>query len=230
MLAAVVFDLDGVLLDSESVWDAVRRTLVADSGGRWRPGATTDMLGMSAPLGSPYVHEKLVVPLEPAAISERVVAGVLERYRRELPLLPGAVEAVSRLAARWPLGLATSANRSVIDAVLAQAGLSDKFSATVSGEEVARGKPAPDVYLAAVQQLGVDPADAAAVEDSTSGLRAAAAAGMTVVAIPNREFPPSGDALELADLVLDSLHELTPEALLAAQRRCERRGLPSSGL
>ena len=225
MLAAVVFDLDGVLLDSESVWDAVRRTLVADSGGRWRPGATTDMLGMSAPEWSTYVHEQLAVPLEPAAISERVVAGVLERYRRELPLLPGAVEAVSRLAARWPLGLATSANRSVIDAVLAQAGLSDKFSATVSGEEVARGKPAPDVYLAAAQQLGVDPADAAAVEDSTNGLRAAAAAGMTVVAIPNREFPPSGDALELADLVLDSLHELTPEALLAAQRPCEHRGV-----
>jgi HAD superfamily hydrolase (TIGR01509 family) len=217
MLAAVVFDLDGVLLDSESVWDAARRELVAESGGRWRPSATADMLGMSAPEWSRYVHEQLGVPLEPEEISERVVAGVLERYRSGLPLLPGAVEAVKRLAARWPLALATSANRSVIDAVLAQAGLTDKFAATVSGEEVARGKPAPDVYLAAARALSVDPADAAAVEDSTNGLRAAAAAGMTVVAIPNRQFPPAAEALELADLVLDSLTELTPQALLAAR-------------
>jgi HAD superfamily hydrolase (TIGR01509 family) len=217
VLAAVVFDLDGVLLDSESVWDAARRALVADSGGRWRPSATRDMQGMSAPEWSRYMHEQLGVGLEPAEISERVVAAVLERYRSRLPLLPGAVEAVSRLAARWPLGLASSANRSVIDAVLAQAGLAGEFSATVSGEEVARGKPAPDVYLAAAQKLGVDPARAAAVEDSSNGLRAAAAAGMTVVAIPNREFPPSSDALELADLVLESLEELTVEALLALQ-------------
>jgi HAD superfamily hydrolase (TIGR01509 family) len=218
MLAAVVFDLDGVLLDSESVWDAARRALVADSGGRWRPGATNDMLGMSAPEWSRYLHEQLGVPLEGEEISERVVAGVLERYRSELPLLPGAAEAVSRLAARWPLALATSANRSVIDAVLAQAGLAGEFTATVSAEEVARGKPAPDVYLAAARALRVDPADAAAVEDSTNGLRAAAAAGMTVVAIPNRHFAPAAEALELADLVLDSPNELTPQALLDVRR------------
>jgi HAD superfamily hydrolase (TIGR01509 family) len=218
MLAAVIFDLDGVLLDSESVWDAVRRELVADSGGRWRPSATTDMLGMSAPEWSSYMHEQLGVPLQPSEINERVVAGVLARYRAKLPLLPGAAEAVSRLAARWPLALASSANRAVIDVVLALAGLADKFTATVSGEEVARGKPAPDVYLTAARALRVDPADAAAVEDSTNGLRAAAAAGLTVVAIPNREFPPAAAALELADLVLDSLSQLTPEALLDAAR------------
>lgn len=227
MLAAVVFDLDGVLLDSESVWDAERRALVAEHGGHWRPTATTDMLGMSAPEWSSYMHEQLGVPLEPEEINERVVAGVLERYRTELPLLPGAVEAVSRLAPHWPLALATSANRSVIDTVLAQAGLAEEFTATVSGEEVARGKPAPDVYLAAAQELGVDPAEAAAVEDSTNGLRAAAAAGMTVVAIPNREFPPTPEALQLADLVLESLYELTPEALLAA--RSEPPAGPRSG-
>jgi HAD superfamily hydrolase (TIGR01509 family) len=223
MLAAVAFDLDGVLLDSESVWDAARRALVAESGGRWRPGASTDMLGMSAPEWSRYLHEQLGVPLESEEISERVVARVLERYRSKLPLLPGAAEAVSRLAARWPLALATSANRSVVDAVLAQAGLAEEFTATVSGEEVARGKPAPDVYLAAARALGVDPADAAAVEDSANGLRSAAAAGMTVVAIPNTRFPPAAEALELADLVLDSLSELTPQALLDV-----RRGGPSS--
>jgi HAD superfamily hydrolase (TIGR01509 family) len=228
MLAAVVFDLDGVLVDSESVWDSVRRAFVAENGGHWRASATTDMLGMSAPEWSSYLHEQLGVPLEPAEISDRVVAGVLERYRRELPLLPGAVEAVSRLARRWPLGLASSANRSVIDAVLERGGLAEKFAATVSAEEVARGKPAPDVYLAAAQKLGVDPGEAAAVEDSANGLRAAAAAGMTVVAIPNREFPPTAEALELADAVLESLRELTGDVLLAA-RRSKRPATPSSG-
>jgi len=216
VIAAVVFDLDGVLVDSESVWDAARRAVVAERGGHWRSSATTDMLGMSAPEWSRYLHDELGVPLPPAEISEQVVARVLERYRSELPLLPGAGEAVSRLASRWPLGLASSANRSVIDVVLATAGLAGKFAVTVSGEEVDRGKPAPDVYLAAARQLRVDPARAAAVEDSSNGLRAAAAAGMTVAAIPNREFPPTPEALELADVVLPSLHELTPEALLAA--------------
>jgi HAD superfamily hydrolase (TIGR01509 family) len=216
VIEAVVFDLDGVLIDSESVWDAARRALVAETGGRWRDDATRAMLGMSAPEWSRYVRDELGVPLEPDEIAARVVAEVLERYRREVPLLPGAVAAVRRLAARWPLGLASSANRPVIDAVLDAAGVADCFAATVAGEEVARGKPAPDVYLAATGKLGVDSAGAVAIEDSSNGLRAAAAAGMVVVAIPNREFPPSEKALALAGLVLESLDELTPDALLAA--------------
>jgi HAD superfamily hydrolase (TIGR01509 family) len=177
------------------------------------------MLGMSAPEWSRYVHDELDVPLEPVEINERVVAHVLDRYRHDLPLLPGAVKAVRRLAARWPLGLATSSNRPVIDAVLEAAGLTDCFAVTVSGDEVARGKPSPDVYLEATRRLRAKPADAAAVEDSTNGLRAAAAAEMLVIAIPNREFPPSEDALALADLVLRSLDELTPDAILAALAR-----------
>jgi HAD superfamily hydrolase (TIGR01509 family) len=149
------------------------------------------------------------------------VARVLAGYKRELPLLSGAVAAVRRLGDRWPLGLATSSNRPVIDAVLADAGLADDFAVTVSGDEVARGKPAPDVYLAALEQLAVDPKRAAAVEDSSNGLRSAAAAGMRVVAIPNHEFPPARDALALADLVLGSLDELTPrlDAALGSQSR-----------
>jgi HAD superfamily hydrolase (TIGR01509 family) len=215
-LEAVVFDLDGVLIESESVWDGARRAVVAETGGRWRDDATRAMLGMSAPEWSRYVRDELGVPLEPDEINARVVAHVLDRYRDDLPLLPGAVAAVRRLAARWPLGLATSSNRPVIDAVLEAAGVSDCFAVTVSGDEVARGKPSPDVYLEATRRLAVKPADAAAVEDSSNGLRAAAAAGMVVIAIPNREFPPSEDALALADLVLGSLDELTPDAVLRA--------------
>jgi HAD superfamily hydrolase (TIGR01509 family) len=129
--------------------------------------------------------------------------------------MPGAVDAVKRVAARWPVGLASSANREVIDTVLQASGLAGTFGATVAGEEVARGKPAPDIYLEAARRLGVDPTRSAAVEDSSNGLRAAAAAGMLVVAFPNREFPPDPDALALAAVVLNSgsLEELSPELL-----------------
>jgi len=212
-LEAVFFDQDGVLVDSEGAWDAARRAIVAECGGRWKQEATRAMMGMSAPEWSRYLHDELGVPLPPEEISARVVERLLATYEHELPLLPGAVDAVKRVAARWPVGLASSANREVIDAVLAATGLAGVFGATVSGEEVARGKPAADIYLEAARRLGADPLRSAAVEDSSNGLRAAAAAGMRVVAFPNREFPPSEDALALASLVLGSLDELTPQAL-----------------
>jgi HAD superfamily hydrolase (TIGR01509 family) len=216
---AVIFDLDGVLIDSESVWDAARREVVAENGGAWTDSATRAMQGMSSPEWSRYLRDELGVALEPEEISHQVVQRVLAAYEREVPLLPGAVEAVRRLAGRWPLGLASSANRPVIDAVLASAGLTECFSATVSGDEVAHGKPSPDVYLAAADKLGVEPRRAAAVEDSANGLRAGAAAGMLVIAVPNREFPPGADALALADLVVDSVGELTPELIEQAALR-----------
>jgi HAD superfamily hydrolase (TIGR01509 family) len=219
VIAAVVFDLDGVLIDSEGVWDAARRSVVEESGGRWRDGATRAMMGMSAPEWSRYLHDELGVPLDPGEINRRVVARLLAGYERGLPLLPGAFDAVKRLADRWPLGLASSANREVVEAVLARSGLADSFAIVVSGEEVARGKPAPDIYLAAARKLDVEPARSAAVEDSTNGLRAAAAAGMAVVALPNRAFPPAADALALAAVTLESLGELTPELLESLVRR-----------
>jgi HAD superfamily hydrolase (TIGR01509 family) len=222
---AVVFDLDGVLIDSERVWDRARLDLVAETGGRWSERATEEMLGMSSGEWSRFVHDRLGVALEPAEINERVVQRVLASYERELPLLPGAVAAVRRTAAVWPVGLASSANRKVIDAVLASSGLDECFAVTVSGEEVAHGKPAPDVYLKATDELGVDPIRSAAVEDSANGLRAAAAAGMVVIAVPNREFPPGADALRLADLEIDSLEQLTPAAIARAAARTHPGGV-----
>lgn len=210
MIQAVVFDLDGVLIDSEHLWDEVREALARERGGRWHERAQADMMGMSSREWSRYMHDVIGLPEPPEAISDAVVARLLARYRTGLPLVEGAVEAVRRLAWRFRLGVASSSNRPVIDTVLAQAGIAALFAATVSSEEVARGKPAPDVYLEAARQLGVDPARCAAIEDSANGLRAARAAGMRVLAYPNRRYPPPPDALALADVVLGSLDELTP--------------------
>jgi HAD superfamily hydrolase (TIGR01509 family) len=213
LIQAVVFDLDGVLLDSEQVWDEVREQLVKERGGRWHDQAHTEMMGMSSPEWSRYMEEELGVPDPPAEISAEVVRRLEAVYGKRLPLIDGAEEAVERLAARWLLGLASSSNRELIDVVLERSGLARFFRVTVSSEEVPRGKPAPDVYLEAAQGLGVRPVDCAAVEDSRNGIRAAKAAGMRVVAIPNPHFPPGEETLALADVKLGSLAELTPTAV-----------------
>jgi HAD superfamily hydrolase (TIGR01509 family) len=216
VIDAVVFDLDGVLLDSEQVWDDVREQLVRERGGTWTDTAQADMMGMSSLEWSRYMHESLGLRESPEELNAEVVRRLLERYREHLPLLPGALEAVRRLAAEWPLALASSSNRPVIETFLDASGVRDLFSVTVSSEEVARGKPAPDVFLEAARRLGVAPDRCAAVEDSASGIRAAKAAGMKVVAIPNAHYPPPPDVLALADVVLGSLAELTVEAVCGA--------------
>ena len=210
LVQAVVFDMDGVLVDSERDWDASRRQVAEAAGGRWTPEATTDMIGMSAPEWSGYMHEELGVDATPEQINDRVVAVMLERVGSNPPLLPGAAEAVQQLAERWPLAVASSANRPVIEAVLRATGLDRHFNAVVSSEEVAHGKPAPDVYLAAARALDVEPAAVVAIEDSANGIRSAAAAGMTVVAFPNAHFPPGEDALRLAEFRIGALDELGP--------------------
>jgi HAD superfamily hydrolase (TIGR01509 family) len=205
-----------VLLDSEQVWDEVREALAQERGGRWSDRAQREMMGMSSPEWSRYMHEVVGLRESPEEISDEVVRRLLERYRASLPLLPGAVEAVRRLAAEWPLGLASSSNRPVIEAFLDAADVRELFAATASSEEVARGKPAPDVFLEAARRLGVAAGRCAAVEDSANGLRAAKAAGMRVVAIPNPHYPPPDEALRLADTVLASLAELTSAAVRGA--------------
>jgi HAD superfamily hydrolase (TIGR01509 family) len=213
VIDAVVLDMDGLLLDTEQLWDEVREDLARERGGRWSERAQSDMMGMSSPEWSRYMHEVVGLEEPPDEIADEVVRRMAERYREHLPLLPGAKEAVERLAARWPLGLASSSNRRLIDLALELGGLAPLFSATVSSEEVERGKPAPDVYLEATRQLGVEPSRAAAVEDSRSGIRSAHAAGMRVIAIPNAHYPPDPETLGLADRVLSSLEELDANAV-----------------
>jgi HAD superfamily hydrolase (TIGR01509 family) len=213
VIDAVVFDLDGVLVDTERLWDEVREALAREGGGRWSDRAQAEMMGMSSPEWSRYMHDVIGLRESPGDIAEEVVRRMEARYRERLPLVPGAREAVERLAERWPLGLASSSNRPLIDLALELGGLASFFAVTGSSEEVARGKPAPDVYDEAVRRLGVDPARAAAVEDSRNGIRSARAAGLRVVVIPNAHFPPDEESLELADVVLDSLAAVTPEAI-----------------
>jgi HAD superfamily hydrolase (TIGR01509 family) len=213
VIEAVVFDLDGVLLDTEELWDEARREVADARGGRWRDEAQRAMMGMSSPEWSRYMHEAIGVPDPPEEISKEVVARLEALYRERLPLVPGALEAVGRIAERWPLAIASSSNRPLIDLFLELTGTGGLFRATVASEEVERGKPAPDVYLKTARRLSVAPTSCAAVEDSENGIRSAEAAGMRVIAIPNRVFPPSDEALALADAVLGSLDELTPEVV-----------------
>ena len=216
-IAAVVFDMDGVLVDSEAVWDDVRQRFTEENGGRWHEGAQREMMGMSSVEWSRYVRDRLGVDMDPERISTAVADRVADVYRERLPLLPGAVEAVRSLSTEWPLAVASSSNRRVIDLVVELAGLKEEFRATVSSEEVGSGKPEPDVYLEAARQLEIDSGACAAIEDSTNGIRAARAAGMTVIAVPNRDYPPEADALGQADRVLDSLVDLTPGLVRSLQ-------------
>jgi len=208
VIEAVVFDLDGVLLDTEELWNEARLQIVEERGGRWREDAQRAMMGMSSQEWSPFMHEELGVPDPPEQISAEVVRRLEELYRERLPLIPGALDAVRRLAARWPLAIASSSNRPLIDLFLELTGTAGLFHATVSSDEVERGKPAPDVYIEAARRLEVDPASCAALEDSENGIRSAAAAGMKVIAIPNRVYPPSAETLALAAVVAASLDEV----------------------
>jgi HAD superfamily hydrolase (TIGR01509 family) len=223
--AAVVLDLDGVVIDSEGVWAEVREAFVQRHGGEWPEDAQQRMMGMSTAEWAAYMHRDLGVPMEPDDIARGVIGAMLDRYRTALPLLAGAQAALARLAEHWSLGLASSSPREVVAAVLSLAGIDDLFGAVVSSDEVAKGKPAPDVYLEAARRLGVAASDAVAVEDSTNGIRAAHAAGMAVVAVPNRGFPPAADALALAAAQVPGIAAVTPEVVARAST-----GLPGSRL
>jgi HAD superfamily hydrolase (TIGR01509 family) len=208
-IEAVVFDLDGVLVQSEELWDAARRELAEEHGIDWPDDATDAMMGMSSKEWSRYMHDEVGVPDPPEEINRRVLEWVEKRYREDLPWIEGAREAVRRIGAEFPLGLATSSNREIIDIVVEVGGFEDLLKVTVSSEEVERGKPAPDVYLEATRRMGVDPHKTAAVEDSTNGLLAAQAAGMRVIAIPNDAHLPAEEGLAAAHVVLHSINELT---------------------
>ncbi|ROT34002.1 HAD family hydrolase [Micromonospora sp. HM5-17] len=217
MVDAVIFDLDGVLVDSEPVWERVRRRYVDARGGRWQADTQHRLMGMSTGEWSRYLHDELGVPEPPERIAADVIGEMADEYARQLPLIDTAAEVVRRLARRWPLGLASSSPRRLIEVALEATALTDVFRATLSTEEVARGKPAPDAYLAVAERMGVPAGRCVAVEDSTNGVRAAAAAGMRVVAVPRRSYPLTPDAEQLAAVILTDITELTEETVPPAR-------------
>jgi HAD superfamily hydrolase (TIGR01509 family) len=219
IVRAVVFDLDGVLVDSEELWDIVRRGVAAEAGRSWPAEATRAMQGMNTAEWSAYLTDVVGIAAGPEEVAAAVIDRMAAQYDVRLPLLPGAAEVVRRLGRRWPLGLASSSPRRLIDTVLESAGLVQWFPVSVSTEEVGAGKPSPAVYQSVVRRLGVDPGQAVAIEDSSNGLRSAAAAGLGVLAVPHAAFPPSGDALALADVVVNSLGEITLELVASMGRR-----------
>lgn len=223
VIDAVIFDLDGVIMDSEQLWDEARRETVEEYHGIWPEGATRAMQGMSSKEWAAYLRDRAGVDLSTDEIVACVLQKLLAFYRGGLPLIPGAVAAVQRISQTWPLGLASSSNREVIDTVLELSGLVDRFAATVSSEEVARGKPAPDVYLEAARRLGVPSSKCAAVEDSANGIRSASTASTCVIAVPNPHYPPDGQALSRADVVLSGLDELTAETIARADQHRNAR-------
>ena len=210
-----MFDMDGVLIDSEPVWEEVRRSLVAERGGRWLPDTQDRLMGMSTGEWARYLSSELGVGMPPDEVAAEVIGAMAQRYADYLPLMPGAVEAVTSLARRWPLAVASSAPQSLIDVVLDLSGMRPAFQAALSSERVARGKPAPDIYLAVVEMLGIAAGKCAAIEDSSNGLRSAATAGLAVIAVPHPKYPPAPDALGSARVVLSSLAELTPDTVAA---------------
>jgi HAD superfamily hydrolase (TIGR01509 family) len=207
---AVIFDLDGVLVDSERIWDEVRRAVVAEHGGTWREEATRAQQGMSTPEWARYLVEELGAQLTPPEIATVVVKRMAARYAAEPPLIPGAVDVVRQVSARWPVAIASSSPVILIKGFLDVTGL--PVGAAVSSEQVGAGKPAPDVYLRAAELLGVAPSECAAVEDTTNGLRSALAAGMAVYAVPNPHFPPDPEVLKQATAVAEKITDL-PGAL-----------------
>jgi beta-phosphoglucomutase-like phosphatase (HAD superfamily) len=205
---AVVFDLDGVIVDSEPVWEQVRRAYVAARGGRWQPDTQRRLMGMSTGEWSRYLSGELGVDRTPEQVASEVVDEMTRRYAVHVPLISPADRVVRDLAGRWPLGLASSSPTRLIGAALEATGLADAFRVALSTEQVERGKPAPDAYLAVAGRLGVDPAGCVAVEDSSNGIRSAAAAGMRVVAVPHGAYPLDPDAERLAARVLGGIGEL----------------------
>jgi HAD superfamily hydrolase (TIGR01509 family) len=210
---AVIFDMDGIIIDSEENWERARLAVVAEFGGTYHADVARDVMGMSPPEWSRYLRDRIGIPLELARIEREVVRQLIADYQRDRPFYPGAIDVVRTVSGRWPTALASSSGRDLIDLVISLADLGDAFTVTVSGAEVARGKPAPDVYLKAAELLGVDPRRCVAIEDSANGIRAGKNAGMRVIAVPNAEFPPAADAVALADVVLRRIAELTPAVI-----------------
>lgn len=221
---AVVFDMDGVLIESEPVWELVRADIARELGHSWLNEDQYAVMGVSTARWTEYMFQRLQPhAMSAQALQQRVIERMEAQYREFLPLRRGAVEAVRRLAARYPLALATGSPMRLARYVLQAAGIEDCFGPVLTSDDLPRGKPAPDIYLAAADQLGVPPSACVGIEDSGNGLRALLAAGMPAVAAPMRRYPLALLLLAQCHAKLVELDELTPELIEHAAAQAAQR-------
>ena len=213
MIQAIIFDLDGLLVDSEPCWDTARRQLAAEVGRDWNLDDKRACMGVSTTEWATHMIKRLGLEMDAAQTAAVIVGKMREIYAREIPFLPGALAAVELAASCYPTALASGSERSLIATVIQDEALRGKFQAAVCTDDMPRGKPSPDVYLETARLLGVSPKYCVCLEDSGNGILAGLAAGMRVIAVPDAEFPPAPEVIERAHLVLDSLTEFTPDLL-----------------
>jgi len=205
--------MDGVIVDSEPLWVRARKELVRQANGQWIPEAETAMLGISSDEWSAYMRDHLALNMTAEQIREDVIRRMVELYRKGVPLITGAREAIEAIGRRWRVGVASGSDRVLLDTVLTSSGLAGHFAATVSGEDVAEGKPSPQIYQEACRRLGANPCACVAIEDSGSGIASALAAGMKVIAVPRPGFVPDDEILGRATAVLPDLTDLNPDVV-----------------
>ena len=209
VVEAVIFDIDGLLIDSEPVWDRVRRGMAEEAGTTWNEADHQAVMGVSSEEWADYMIERLELQQSRSEVIDGVIERMAESYRGGIPWLPGALAAIDLAAAHYPVALASGSHRTLIDVVTADDAVSGTFEVIVAADEVGAGKPAPDVYLAAAERLGVEPSACVCLEDSGNGILSGVRAGMRVIAVPDPRFPPAEEILERPDLVLSSLTDLT---------------------
>ncbi|HEX7587278.1 MAG TPA: HAD family phosphatase [Anaerolineae bacterium] len=219
MIEAIVFDLDGLLVDSEPHWNEARRQIAAERGIEWNRDDLQVCMGVSTLTWAKYMIRRLNLDQSPDQVISRMIGAMQALYARQIPYLPGAIEAVDCAARLGPTGLASGSHRSLIDIVIADAPLRGKFQAVVCADEVPAGKPAPDVYLQAARELGVQAENCVCLEDSANGILAGKSAGMQVIAVPDHRLPPSQEILRQADVVLASLNEFNIEVIHSLETR-----------
>lgn len=209
MLQAIIFDMDGLLIDSESVWNSVREAMAAEAGQDWTTDDHRAVMGVSTQEWVDYMINRLELTLSPQQVEDQVVTRMMASYQNGIPYFPGAVEAVHLAAQHFPTALASGSHRTLIDTVTADAPLQGRFQVILSADEVGAGKPSPDVYLETAKRLGVKPEHCVCLEDSGNGILAGKRAGMKVIAVPDARFPPSAEKLNEADLILESLSDFS---------------------
>lgn len=209
MIEAVIFDMDGLLVDSEPVWDQARRAMAAQAGKDWNQDDHRACMGVSTLEWASYMIRRLELSLAPQEVADAIIARMVEMYRERIPFLPGALEAVDLAVRHYPAAVASGSPPRLIDVVVNSPALRGKFRVVVDSDGLPAGKPAPDVYLETARRLGIAPERCVCLEDSANGILAGKRAGMAVIAVPDPRFSPARQALEQADVVLSSLEEFS---------------------